>query len=78
MPRRRKPKPEKLDYKEIGRRIREIRGFDTSQAEFGKMIGVGQSQVSKYERGEILPPVEVLLQIAAVGGKTVDWILAGG
>ena len=77
MPRRRTPEPEKLDYAAIGRRIREIRGFEMNQADFGHLIGVGQSQVSKYERGEILPPVEVLVRIAAAGGKTLDWISLG-
>jgi len=75
--RRQKPEPVEVDLKQIGRRIREIRGFDLNQAEFGTLIGIGQSQVSKYERGEILPPVEILLGIAALGEKTVDWILKG-
>lgn len=77
MPRKPKPEPGKLDYRAIGWRIREIRGFDMNQEEFGKMIGVGQSQVSKYERGEILPPVEILLRIAAVGNTGLNWILKG-
>ena len=77
VPRRRKLEPEKLDYAAIGRRIREIRGFELNQAEFGKIIGIGQSQVSKYERGDILPPVEILLRIAVEGRKSVDWLLTG-
>ena len=36
----------------IGRRIREIRGFNLTQAEFGRILGVGQMQLSKYERSE--------------------------
>ena len=36
----------------IGRRIREIRGFNLTQAEFGRTLGVGQTQLSKYERSE--------------------------
>ena len=78
MVRRQKPGPGKLDYWAIGRRIREIRGFDLNQEEFGQLIEVGQSQVSKYERGDILPPVEVLVRIAAIGGKSLEWILEGG
>ena len=77
MPRRQKPEPEKLDYRAIGRRIREIRGFEMNQAEFGQLLDVGQSQVSKYERGEILPPLEVLVRIAAAGGKRLEWIVWG-
>ena len=36
----------------IGRRIREIRGFNLTQPEFGRTLGVGQAQLSKYERSE--------------------------
>jgi transcriptional regulator with XRE-family HTH domain len=65
------------DLKAIGRRIREIRGFDRTQIEFGRMLGVGQTQLSRYELGENLPPTEVLLKLKAISGKTVDWILTG-
>jgi DNA-binding XRE family transcriptional regulator len=36
-----------------GRRIRERRGFDMSQAEFARRIHVAQSYLSALERGEI-------------------------
>jgi transcriptional regulator with XRE-family HTH domain len=65
------------DRKAIGRRIREIRGFDLSQAEFGKMLGIGQAQLSKYEKGDNLPTVELLLKLRAHSGKSIDWIITG-
>lgn len=65
------------DLKAIGRRIREIRGFDLTQAEFGRILGLPQTQVSKYELGLSAPTVEFLLKLKAYSGKSVDWILTG-
>jgi len=65
------------NLKAIGKRIREIRGFDLTQTEFGRMLDIGQTQLSRYELGENLPPTEVLLKLKAYSGKTIDWILTG-
>ena len=67
----------RLDLKAIGRRIREIRGFDLNQKQFGKMLGIGQTQLSKYELGQSAPTVEILLKFKAYSGKSIDWILTG-
>jgi transcriptional regulator with XRE-family HTH domain len=66
-----------LDGKAIGRRVREIRGFDLTQSEFGRVVGLTQAQVSRLEKGESLPGVELLLKLKAHSGKSVDWILTG-
>ena len=50
----------KFDLLAIGRRVREIRGFDLTQMEFARMLDIGQTQLSRYEIGRILPPTEVL------------------
>lgn len=65
------------DLKAIGRRIREIRGFDLSQAEFGSILGIGQTQLSKYEQGQSAPTLELLLKLRAHSGKSIDWIVGG-
>lgn len=65
------------DLLAIGRRIREIRGFDLTQREFSKMLGIGQTQLSKYEQGQSVPTVELLLRLRAQSGKSIDWILTG-
>jgi len=65
------------DLKAIGRRLREIRGFDLTQAEFGKILGVSQAQLSKYEKGQRLPSIEFLLKLRIQSGKNIDWILTG-
>jgi DNA-binding XRE family transcriptional regulator len=65
------------DLQAIGRRIREIRGFDLTQAEFGRLLGVGQTQMSKYEMGQSVPTLEFLFRLKAYSGKSIDWIVTG-
>jgi transcriptional regulator with XRE-family HTH domain len=66
-----------IDLTSIGRRIRELRGFDTTQAEFARRIRVAQSYLSALERGEKEPGAAVLLAISREFGKSVDWLLTG-
>ena len=61
----------------FGRRIRELRGFDMTQAEFARRIRVAQSYLSALERGEKEPGAAVLLAISREFGKSVDWLLTG-
>jgi transcriptional regulator with XRE-family HTH domain len=65
------------ETKAIGRRIRQIRGFDLTQEAFAKELGISQSQLSKYERGLISPPADVLLRIKERFRVSVDWLLTG-
>lgn len=76
-PRLRIPKKVPVDLKAIGRRIREIRGFDLRQAEFARMLGIGQTQLSKYELGQSTPTMQILLKLKTYSGKSADWILTG-
>ena len=66
-----------INLKTIGRRIREIRGFDLTQRQFGKILGVGQAQLSKYEKGQSAPTLDLLLKLRDYSGRSVDWILTG-
>ncbi len=63
--------------KSVGRRVREIRGFDTNQAEFALELGVSQGQLSKYEQGSSEIGAAVLLRLARASGKTIEWLLTG-
>lgn len=65
------------DLQAIGKRIRQIRGFDLTQAQFGKLIGIGQTQLSKYEKGQSAPTLDFLLKLKAQSGKSLDWIVSG-
>ena len=67
----------KVDWQSVGRRIRELRGFDMNQVEFADAIGVTQSYVSDIERGQKEPGAVVLFRIARLYGKTIEWLLTG-
>ena len=67
----------RIDLHAIGRRIRELRGFDMTQADFARRIGVTQGYLSALENGEKEPGSAVLLAIRQEFGKTVDWLLTG-
>ena len=72
----RKPSKKRgIDLHAMGRRIRELRGFYVSQAEFARRIGVTQSYLSALERGQKEPGAAVLLAISREFGKSVDWLL---
>ena len=66
-----------IDWAAVGRRIRELRGFDMNQAEFSRRIGVTQGHLSRLERGEKEPGAAVLFAISQEFGKSVDWLLTG-
>lgn len=66
-----------LDLPAIGRRIRQLRGFNITQEELGRRLGVAQSHLSALEHGEREPCAAVLLAISREFGKSVDWLLTG-
>src|SRR5690242_11230325 len=72
-----KPASEDVDWRAVGRRIRELRGFDMTQAEFARRVGVTQGHLSRLERGEKEAGAAVLLAISREFGKSVDWLLTG-
>lgn len=78
-----------VNKKGIGRRIREIRENITpdsgqkkvTQEKFYSMIcpdkiSDGQKQVSAWERGS-MPSLEILIKIATLGHKSLDWLILG-
>ena len=67
----------KIDWKIVGRRLRELRGFDTRQADFARQLGISQGQLSRYEKGKSEIGAEVLLRISQCFGKSMEWILTG-
>ncbi|MBI5637190.1 MAG: helix-turn-helix domain-containing protein [Nitrospinae bacterium] len=64
-----------LNKNAIAQRIREIRGTKTL-SEFGKKLGVAHTTVKRYEEG-MIPSPEILLAIAALAGKKMEWLLTG-
>ena len=69
-------KPE-IDWKAVGRRVRELRGFDVHQAQFAHDVNVSQGQLSRYEQGRSEIGSEVLLRLARKSGRTIEWLLTG-
>lgn len=69
-----------INKKNAGRRIKKIRviDLDLNQKQFAKNLGITQPMVSKYEKGEIIPPAQILLKIAKLGKTTIEMILEGG
>ena len=66
-----------LDWGGVGRRIRELRGFQMTQKDFARRIGVSQGHFSYIERGEKEIGAEILLRISREFGKSIEWLLTG-
>jgi transcriptional regulator with XRE-family HTH domain len=66
-----------IDWVALGRRIREMRGFDMTQVEFAERIGISQNYLSTMERGQVEIGAEILLRISREFGKSVEWLLTG-
>ena len=71
------PKKPAIDWKSVGKRLRELRGFDRHQAEFARQIGISQGQLSRYEKGKSEISAEVLLRISQSFDKSIEWVLTG-
>ena len=67
----------KIDLSAVGRRIRELRGFYTTQEELARYLGITQGQLSNIEHGARAPSAEVLLRLRDNFKKSVDWNLTG-
>jgi transcriptional regulator with XRE-family HTH domain len=67
----------KVDWKAVGRRVRELRGLYTKQKDFAKSVGVSQNYLSVIEHGKAEVGAAVLLRIGRVGGKSLEWLLTG-
>ena len=66
-----------IDWIAVGRRIRGLRGFDITQEDFARRIGVSQSYLSAVERGRNEVGAEVLLAISRQFDRSLEWLLTG-
>ncbi len=61
----------------IANNISELRrAFPLTQAELAEKLNYSDKAVSKWERGESMPDIEVLKQIADLFGVSVDYLLS--
>jgi transcriptional regulator len=68
----------KIDKKEVGRRIRQIRvSMFCTLEEFGKLFKASKSNVSEWEKGKVLPNKERQKKLAELGRITVNELLYG-
>lgn len=68
---------EPLDKRVIGERIKALRKtMGLRQWQMAEKLGATQPAVHKYENG-ILPEVRRLLELARIGGTSIEWILTG-
>ena len=69
-----------VDKKEIGKRIKKIRviDLDMNQDKFSRKLAISQPTASRYEKGKVIPPADILLKIAKLGKTTIEKILEGG
>jgi transcriptional regulator with XRE-family HTH domain len=66
-----------LEKSQAGARIKQLRTkAGLHQWQLAELIGSTQPSVHMYERG-VLPKPKRLLQIARIGGTTVEWVMTG-
>lgn len=66
------------DPSEVGKRIQQVRmrqGY--TQEEFAEKLNIERSFVSKLERGEKSPSVDILVLISSTFDITTDYLLLG-
>ena len=67
-----------MDMTKVGEQIALLRkSKGLTQNELGERIGVSFQAVSKWERGETLPDITLLPDLAKILETTVDFILSG-
>lgn len=67
------------DRAAVGERIRRARteAGMTNASEFARLIDVQPNSVYRYERGDQLVSSEVLVRIAQVTGRSMEWLMVG-
>lgn len=61
---------------DIGKSIKYFRELKhLSQAKLAEQIGVSQRNVSYYEKGDHIPPADILKKLASIFGTTIDEIV---
>ncbi len=59
----------------IGNKITELRKAKTlSQTDFAKSVGVSREMIGRYERGEVMPSIEVAKKIADALEVSLDYL----
>ena len=68
-----------MNTKVIGQFLKELRREKKlTQEELGEKVGVTNKTISKWENGNYMPPIDVLMQLSEIHNVTINEILAGG
>jgi transcriptional regulator with XRE-family HTH domain len=60
----------------FGKRLRDLRqSKKISQTDLGTKIGVKQSMITKYEHGESMPSIEMMISIAKELDVSIDYLV---
>ena len=63
----------------IGNKITELRKQkNLSQTDFAKTVGVSREMIGRYERGEVMPSIEVAKKIADALEVSLDYLAGDG
>ncbi len=68
---------EEVNWTAVGRRVRELRGFDLTQKEFANRVGISQNYLSAIEHGNVEVGAVILLRIGREFNKSLEWLLTG-
>ncbi len=64
--------------KKLSERIQDLRKQKgLTQAELAKKVGISLTQMARYETKGIQPPADILMNLAAIFGTTVDFLVNG-
>ena len=67
-----------MDTKQIGRFLKELRKSEKmTQEELGDRVGVTNKTISKWENGNYMPPIDVLMLLSEIYGVSINEILNG-
>lgn len=67
-----------MDTKKIGTFLSQLRHEkNLTQEQLGEQLGVTNKTVSRWETGNYMPPVEVLMQLSEFYGISINEILSG-
>lgn len=67
-----------MDTKQIGRFLKELRKSEKmTQEELGDRVGVTNKTISKWENGDYMPPIDVLMLLSEIYGVSINEILNG-
>lgn len=67
-----------MNTKVIGQFLRELRKEKSmTQEELGERVGVTNKTISKWENGNYMPPIDILMLLSDIYGVSINEIIAG-